>query len=307
MAGQRKHRRLALRLCAGLLLAWSAALAYGWFYALAPGRHVMDPAWVRQHSAQARWAETQAQVRRGGWWHDTGLEFGLYADKGWAQWIMAHVVPGASMDCMGTPCHSSAAMRDITNQDAGDGADGWLAWWAANGSKPQEEWIRDGFTNCGVTVHLPPEPADTESLLGLLGRAGTNAPEAVPWHVKYNAYRWLRDSGFSPVGYAVTNLTEHSPGVLRAGLVSYARLGESYPRRDGVGLLNLGLREEDPSAGLPLPNALRPRFRLAVYALMAAPLLVALGLLRRSRSTAGRSGSRAAPGAGGDGAPGTTG
>ncbi|MGO9806342.1 MAG: hypothetical protein ACLPKH_06440, partial [Rhodomicrobium sp.] len=47
-----------------------------------------------------------------------------------------HVEPGAFMGCLGgQPCHSATAMQFITNQDAGQNADAWLAWWKKNKSK----------------------------------------------------------------------------------------------------------------------------------------------------------------------------
>ena len=108
---------------------------------------------------------------------------------------MARVKPGTGMGCSGVPCHSSRAMRDITNQDAGETADAWLAWWKQNRSKSQEEWIADGFRQRGFEVDVPPKPEQFPILLGLLGHAETNAPAAIPRQMKYNAFRCLRDSG----------------------------------------------------------------------------------------------------------------
>ena len=67
----------------------------------------------------------------------------------------------------------------------------------------------------GVTVHLPPTSDDVEPLLRLLGqqsedeiserKEGESRPEVVPEYIQYNAFRWLRDSGFQPLRFAASN------------------------------------------------------------------------------------------------------
>ena len=171
-----KHKwRILSGMSALLLLFGGLYCAYWWFYELGPARHTLDPEWVASHSEQEFWREVQTGIHRGVWLHDDGFVVGLYGDKSWAEWIMNHVKPGTSMDCLGGyPQHSATAMRFITNQDAGEDADPWLAWWEKNKSKSQEEWIADGFAQRGIKIGVPPTSEQIPTTLAPLGNSDTN-------------------------------------------------------------------------------------------------------------------------------------
>jgi hypothetical protein len=271
----RQHWRTIARIVAFLLLLGSAFVAYFWFYAIAPLRHTLDPSWFRRHSVEAYWTEVRTGIQRYRWGHHDPV--GLYADANFMSWAMAHMEPGEDISGCGGG-HRDSDFRQIANQDVGESATEWLAWWKKNGSKPQEEWIRDGFTHYGVTVAVPPSDADTTPLLTLLGNMSTNKTDQIPGFVKYNAFRWLRDSGFNPVAFAVSNLTASTQAEVKTGLLEYLRQERIFPKRDHVGELMFG-KTIDPYAGYCRPAMLEPGFKIGVYGLVFGLPCVAAGLI----------------------------
>jgi len=233
------------------------------------------------------------------WFHDDGFTVGTYGDESWAEWIMNHVRPGTDMGCFGRNlCHSATAMLLITNQDVGEDADAWLDWWEKNKSKSQEEWISDGFAQRGFKIHVPPTPEQVPILLTLLGSsetvtrdemrfsAATNPSMAIPEHTKYNAFRCLRDSGFDPVGFALSHRTISAE--VERGLLVYAKYDRCWPEAIGVGILPFG-KKDDGGEGYSLPVMLTPEFQITAYALIFAPLalgtaLTAWSFRRRKRN-----------------------
>lgn len=273
----KQHGRGICRAVGIVLLGTGMFTGYWWFYKLAPGRRTVDPAWYAAHSQRAYWHEQQKKIYRGMWFHDDGLTIGLYADKSMAQWIMEHVKPGGGMGCWGDKlCHSANAMREITNQDVGDRTDAWLAWWETNKAKTQEEWIKDGFRQWGVDIDAPPAPPQIPILLTQLGHSKTNAPTAVPWHIKFNAFRFLRDSGFEPVGFAISN--QNLSADVAAGLLKYAQMVRSLPAESEIGILAFGKKDQKLGHEHLHPMVMT-RFQVIAYALVFGPLLLGAGLL----------------------------
>ena len=88
------------------------------------------------------------------------------------------------------------------------------------------EWIQAGLRNYGVSVHIPPVDDDYEPLLALLGNRSTNATEKIPWFVRYNAFRWLRDSGFQAIPFAMSNISAQTLHLVRDGVFEYGKLSE---------------------------------------------------------------------------------
>lgn len=259
-----KYWRAIARVVAVLMIIGAAIVAYLWFYKIAPTRHTLDPAWYRRHSTEAYWAEVRTGIQRFGWGHLDPI--GPYADAEFMSWAMSHTRPDDDISgCVAG--HRVGGFRQITNHDLGDSAAEWLAWWQQNEAKSQEEWIRDGFTPYGVTVGIPPSEADTIPLLTLLGNVSTNESDRIPGFVKYNAFRWLRDSGFNPVAFAISNATESTQTVITAGLLEYFRRERIFPKRDHVGELTFG-ENRDLYADCTLPGMLQPRFKAGVYALV---------------------------------------
>jgi len=271
-----QHGRGITRVLAVLLIAAGGSCGYWWLYKLAPSRRALAPDWVASHSQLEYWLEVQKGIRRGMWFHDDGFTVGMYGDKSWAEWIIARVKPGTSMGCAGSPCHSASSMRLITNQDVGEDADAWLDWWRRNKTKSQGEWMRDGFRQCGIEVDVPPTPEQSPALLVLLGDAETNALKAISKEVRYNAFRCLRDSGFDPVAFAISNRIEGAE--IERGLLEYARRQRLLPLAGGVGILPFGRRRDEPKC-VTLPVLATPRFRLAANALVFGLPLVGAGLL----------------------------
>jgi hypothetical protein len=286
--------RIVMRIAGVLLVMVSLFVSYWWFYKLAPWRCTLDPYWRTAHSEQEYWREVQKGIHRGMWQHDDGFAVGRYGDKSWARWIMNHVEPGMDMGCMGTgPCHSDYAMQHITNQDVGENSDEWLRWWETNGAKSQEEWILDGFAQYGVVIDIPPTAEQTkarfvqhdvvadlqlpaeqiEALLALIGDSETDETKAIPVHVKYNAFRWLRDSGFDPVAFVVSNRTISEQAV--EGVLKYSKHQRRWPKANEVGILPFGKVVWEYSS----PRLMEPDFQAAAYTLSFLPLGIGTGLI----------------------------
>jgi hypothetical protein len=238
---------------------------------------MLDPQWCSSHSHQEYWREVQKEIYRGMWSHDDGFAVGMFGDKSWAEWIVNHVEPGAFMGCLGgQPCHSATAMRFITNQDAGETADAWLAWWEKNKSKSQQQWIADGFAQRGVKIDVPPTPEQTPTILALLGNSETNESAAVPQQVRYNAFRCLRDSGFDPVGFALSHRT--ISGDIERGLLEYGKQFRRYPEAIGVGILPFRKNDEGGESNR-LPELLTLGFQVKANTLVFGPLALGTALM----------------------------
>lgn len=273
----KQHWRGLTRVLAVLLIGVGGFCGYWWFYKLAPLRRTLDPEWYASHSQQEYWRKVQKGIHRGMWFHDDGFTVGIYGDKSWANWIISHVKSGTSMGCMGSPCHSASSMRYITNQDVGEDAAAWLAWWAKNRSKSQEEWIADGFRKRGFEIDVPPATGQVPVLLALLGNSETNELTAISREMKYNAFRCLRDSGFEPVVYVLSNRTVSSE--IERGLMEYAKQERHWPAASGVGILPFGKKDEDPWEGMALPAMLDTRFQITANTLVIGLPLFGVALL----------------------------
>lgn len=293
-----------------MLVAAGLAAAYWWHYTLAPVRHLADPAWLAAHSEAARWEEEQKNYMRLGSAPDLlfrGDRIGFYGGKQWFLWLDERVRnPGNSGHCGCT----EYALALMANRHV----DSWAQWTDANRERSQEEWIRDGFLEYGVTAHLPPTSDDTLPLLRLLGRGswsvlrggpqGTNAPEAVPSYIHYNAYRWIRDSGFEPGEFMASNATVAAQSDITAGLLSYSQWRSAYPGHDGLGVLAFGKASEIQSDFDGRPLISRPWVVVGADSLIAACVIGGVFLIWRfTRTKAGA--NRVEPCAPPDGGPAT--
>lgn len=273
----RAHRLFrAIVLTCGFLLVTAGLMAtYWWSYKLAPMRHLVDQEWLAAHSEAARWAEEQEDYRRLGSSPDLcfrGDRIGFYGNKEWCLWLLGRIRDSDKFRHCGC---TDTALALMTNQRVRS----WEEWTEANSARSQEEWIKDGFLDYGVKVHHPPEPEDAAQLLRLLGRQswdelsegshGTGGPEAVPGHVQYNAYRWLRDSGFEPLQFASTNAQLTSESDVFRGLLRFAEWRAVYPGDAGLGVLAFGNHSVDGSHFDFRPVIAKPWVRFVVDAFIA--------------------------------------
>lgn len=281
-----KRKSAVLRKAIGLLfVVLSLFVAYWWFYNLAPMRHLADPNWCAAHSEEARWSEEQKDYRRMGTSPDLcfrGDRIGHYGDKQWFLWLVDKMTSDKDFRVCGCTSYALALMSNHY-------AESWEEWAKANEGQAQEEWIREGFAKCGLTVHLPPSPDDTEPLLRALGQntwdvlsngsQGTDASRAVPSYIQYNAFRWLRDSGFDPTAFAASNATALDSEPVRAGLLQYTEWQTAYPRHNGLGILALGTTADTTDEAFNSPACVRPSFVAVAYAFIIVPLVAGCLLL----------------------------
>ena len=247
-------------------------------------RHLADSKWLETHSEKARWLEEQKDYERMG--SSPDLEFrgdriGYYGDKKWFLWLESKATTDKTFRVCGC---TETALALMSNQHV----DSWEEWMKTNQNRTQEEWIRDGFSKYGVSAHLPPNTSDTEPLLKLIGRKswnflqggpqGTNAAEAIPNYVQYNAFRWLRDSGvFSPTAFAHSNTTLITSQDMAIALIKYAnwRTAFSFSERDNLGVLAFG-KKSDLDTGFAPPLITKSWFNAVVYSTVIVFLLSGL-------------------------------
>jgi hypothetical protein len=229
---------ILLLLGIGLFVA-GAVSGYSWFYRLAPLRHILAPDWRKSHSPLAIWNEEQKNYLRTNASPDllcSGDTIGYYGDKTWTLWLFENLKKGNDFRFCGC---TREVLDYMTNQHIDDGRDAWIAWLQNHKEESQEQWLQQGFAKFGVTVHLPPIAEDSAPLLMLLGNNEKDAEGNVkiPFSLKYNAFRWLRDSRFRWEDYIASYSGWRSSERLATGVVCYARLEAVFPERDGIGLL----------------------------------------------------------------------
>ncbi|HEU5123486.1 MAG TPA: hypothetical protein VFW05_05415 [Verrucomicrobiae bacterium] len=264
------------------LICLSVAVALGWYFWLVPALQRFDPVWEKRFSRQAYWEETGKRIRRFGWMHDDFAIVGDYGDKSWAEWIMKRARAGEKIGDCGRVGHKAEALKFITgNNPAGTNwavESFWLKWWDENKDKSQVEWIRAGLQAHGVSVHMPATTNEIIPLLELLGR--TNQSDTIPNFVRYNAFRWLRDSDFEPVTFLLGQAANDMPEEMRSGLIRYQRYERVFPKLDGGGLLT---HSDSSSRDLNRrPFLFSPANQFIAHVLMIVPFLIGSILLRRS-------------------------
>lgn len=280
-----KTRAVALRILGSLLLLTACALAFFWFFWLTPFKHLYSGEWSRNHSNYGHWIEAQKSIRRIGVTHDTGIEMGYWGGKEWTIWIMAHIKPGQDIvSCDAS--HLGDALADMTNQQLGYQSDPWLAWWKTNQNKSQPEWIREGFASKGVVLQ---QPLTTNNILALLKLANlaTNSPvytnmlSGLRSSLRYNAFRWLRDSGFKPGDLDINSVAAEEKNQVVQSLINYAEWRGIH--RDDPGKLSIDGNDQQDH----WPNAVflgRP-FRWTLYSIIVAAMFGGWFSLRLGRQT----------------------
>ncbi len=277
----------------GVLFTASAVAGYFWFYYLAPIRRMVDPEWLTQHSRRAYWEQEQAYYRRTGGEPDLFFRrdrIGDYGDERWFLWLVEKVLGESGFHACG--CHLQALA--LMSNHALQTEDEWRAWFAANKDKSQEEWLQAGFARLGLAVSVPPSGADTLPLLRLLGKASTNPgstnkADNVPGSASYNAFRWLRDSGFQPMQYVATNENIFNDVLARRGVLMYARYEGRFPASEGLGSLGFASDRGPEFEGMGRPLIARRPAAFLAWSLVAIPaglaILVWVRAWRNSRSS----------------------
>lgn len=291
---EEKNRRPKITIVAGsLLLLLAASLAAGWFYFLAPIRHRANRNWMERHSELGRWKEEQEMYRRTGSSPDLMFrpdKIGLYGDKTWFKWLLDHVNEGSSSFRVCGCTYS--CLTDISNHSFNSDKQ-WNDWYEAHKHKSHEQWLQDGFAKRGVTIALPPSPADTELLLSLLGKLSDDPKRTnyklerdfdAPGYVRYNAFRWLRDMGFDPVTYLMSHATTKLRPELIEGIKQYRKLELRFPQSNSTGLLAFadGVKSDWDNFS---PRATQERFGYIAILLMAGFSVGGLFLIRRGIRT----------------------
>lgn len=270
MTGKWRWRKLI----GGILLLLSMALAFLWFYWLAPLRHLNSVTWQLDHSPRRQWDEMQKQIRRTGLDHDNSIGVGSWGGKEWMEWVIVKIKAGEDIygggGCGGPYGHLADAPAQITNHRFANHAD-WISWWSTNQHRSQLEWIREGFGVYGIDLQ---ESLTTNNIVALL-----KAISSGPYYIKYNSLRWLRDSGIRPQNIDLGSLPKEDGSALR-GLITYATwYGE---HENDPGRLPIGGRDWDFDSTRHDPPITKSKVRCVIYLIMALLAGSGLWLLRKS-------------------------
>ncbi len=282
-----------------LFLTAGAFGAVNYWLFLVPWLQGKAPDYTPHLSAQGFWESKQTHLKWGPWWHEDGNLVGLFGDREWAARIIEWIASGKDIESCQAG-HRDSALPLLTNQefDLSDSGQAWQRWWHKNEAKTQEQWIQEGFKKQGFDIALPPTEKDWPQLLTLLGSTAGSSPAKWeeekstppsmlhPFYARYNAYRWLRDSGFEPVLYALAHRSQMS-GDERGGLLEYQahvldmqRFFESqvpgrlaFAPKEGSGWV-------DPFTFEQSPTLLQTRFQLAFTSCCAILGLIGWGIMR---------------------------
>jgi len=220
-----------------------------------------------------------------------------FGDKTWVEPFIASVVSGDGISCAGG--HRDAALAYLTNHRCPEGTDlasYWTEWWTQHQDETQEEWISQGFSQIGISLALPPNPKDWHALLQVVGQKrpalslqdweSPDAPKEAdlqPDSICYNAFRWLRDSGFDPVAYVLDHSGSLSESE-RKGLLAY-RDWERWSRGPMPGRLVFA-PADDWGWGITkarMPGILTARVQGSAFAVLVAAALLGTWMVKKGR------------------------
>ncbi len=220
-----------------------------------------------------------------------------FGDKTWVEPFIASVVSGDGISC--AEGHRDAALAYLTNHRCPEGTDlasYWTEWWTQHQDETQEEWISQGFSQIGISVALPPNPKDWHALLQVVGQKrpalslqdweSPDAPKEAdlqPDSICYNAFRWLRDSGFDPVAYVLDHSGSLSESE-RKGLLAY-RDWERWSRGPMPGRLVFA-PADDWGWGITkarMPGILTARVQGSAFAVLVAAALLGTWMVKKGR------------------------
>ena len=241
------------------ILAWLGVVValvwWGWMRPVLRGNFAFN--WP-QYSATGAWEFKEKALKMGRWTHDDGEWVGRWGDRDWMERLVREMEGGGKMEgCFNF--HKESALALMTNQSPpetlGPGLtfeQWWLDWWRDNQHLRQEEWIRDGFAQQGIVVSFPASADDWPKLLKAMGAiAGPEEhgrpPELYSSTLRYNAFRWLRDSGFDPVAFALDSPSASESGEVRDGLRKYQEMIKLWVDLPAPGRLPLS-KFDDSSA-----------------------------------------------------------
>ena len=269
------------------LITGGFTVGYYWFYKLAPTIHLASAVWQRDHSPIGRWKEEQEDYRRRGSSPDMFFrsdKIGFYGNKDWTIWLVDNIINTKGFRVCGC---TQSTFELMTNQSPDDSDKSWKEWLEKHKDETQEQWLQQGFEKYGVTVHIPPVSKDHKSLLMLLGNEEKTAEDEyiIPSEVKYNAFRWLRDSGFDWGRYIKERKDWQGSKQLSDGVCRFIRLETDYPIHDGLGILAFG-EKPDMSTALEYDRRvpiLSWWFKAIVYAIISTCFIMGATLVAISR------------------------
>jgi hypothetical protein len=253
-----KTKTKVFRFWGGFLIFAACAMAFLWFYWLAPWRNLHNSSWLLNHTHRRAWLEVQRQLRRTGPDHDSSIAIGYCGDKNWTEWVLRQLRSRQPQEeilsCGEWPFHLPDALCDMTNQSPTN----WFTWWETNKLKSQVEWVRDGFARAGIPLQQPLTTNNTVALLSLIASSSnsvaiSNVPPSERGGLRYNACRWLRDSHFDFREFDLSSVPPEVRDAATRGLLAYAHW--LLDHWDDPGNLPVSGSETDPSRFLPATAA----------------------------------------------------
>jgi hypothetical protein len=190
------------------------------------------------------WDTHRYTMRLIGWQHDDFAMVGASATKEDVPWILDGP-SGNTFDECGAG-HRGSALEHVTNHSAGNTREKWLEWWDQHKNETQAEWIMQGFREFGLNIRLP---LDHDAHLRLLSIIGKGTPDfskkdwksGVPDHIRFNASRLLRDTGFKLNSITQEEVGKDVSGDLLKGIIAHA--GGNWPPSMAVPVFGKPLKE----------------------------------------------------------------
>ena len=164
---------------------------------------------------------------------------------------------GTGFDC--AQIHLINALEDITNSQQGVYYPKWKAWWDANRSLSQKQWIANGFVARGMHPAVPVDQRFALELIEALGRdrlpqdyRAFNAARALEDVPATERLAWAKIAAASTSGAARLGAIEALEPIDVAGTEDVLRKlsGDADPliRREALSSLNKHLRERLPTS-----------------------------------------------------------
>lgn len=151
----------------------AACFAYLYVEIYYPNAHMSDPD-ILANPAKARIYAQKVLSHRLGNHHDAFINLGTVGTEESVPYLINALkwqenTPQENGLMVCTKAHCLAAIRSLTNQNAGRNYPEWAQWWKSNKAKTRRQWVLDGFSKSGLPVSDPPEDAFVTALIAEAG------------------------------------------------------------------------------------------------------------------------------------------
>jgi hypothetical protein len=232
-----------------------------WYFALRPRWQIIDADWLDDHTEHHAWVLEREVFHRLPLPPSSLTGSGRIDRYGGKEEFAKIVESKGSYGVIGfCECCVCSALCEISNHNLPSLSD-YKAWYADHSHESQLEWVKQGFIKAGIPVAEAGEAANVATMLDVLGAKAKGPPRPSyfrrsQWkyadYLRYNAFRWLRDTGFEPLDWLRVPLSLTLSSTKERGLQEYLQFDRHHPKALNVGRLS---KDYDPSRW---PHGFRP-------------------------------------------------